>query len=75
MSILRRILGNSLIMLVRGYQLMIRPVLPPTCRYQPGCSEYFIGAIRKYGPLSGAWKGLCRIARCHPWNAGGYDPP
>ena len=75
MSILRRILGNSLIMLVRGYQLMIRPVLPPTCRYQPGCSEYFIGAIRKYGPLSGAWKGLCRIARCHPWSAGGYDPP
>lgn len=64
-----------LIFFVRVYQLTIRPILPPTCRYQPGCSDYFIGAVRKYGPVSGAWKGVCRVARCHPWSAGGWDPP
>lgn len=64
-----------LVMAVRGYQACIRPILPPTCRFQPSCSEYFILSVRKHGPLSGAARGLWRICRCNPWNRGGYDPP
>jgi putative membrane protein insertion efficiency factor len=64
-----------LVLPVRFYQNYLRWLLPPLCRYQPSCSEYFILAVRKYGPLFGAWKGLCRICRCHPWGGHGYDPP
>jgi putative membrane protein insertion efficiency factor len=60
---------------VRLYQVGVRPLLPSVCRFQPSCSEYFIEAVRKYGPLRGACKGVGRICRCHPWNPGGYDPP
>ena len=68
-------LGGALIAGVRCYQLVIRPFLPPSCRFHPSCSEYFIEAARKYGPISGACRGTWRICRCHPWNEGGYDPP
>ncbi len=64
-----------LVALVRCYQWLISPWLGPRCRYQPTCSEYFIGAVRKYGAIRGAWRGLLRICRCHPWRPGGYDPP
>jgi len=64
-----------LIVSVRGYQWLIRPWLPPTCRFTPGCSEYFIAAVHKYGPIRGAAKGVWRICRCNPMCAGGYDPP
>ena len=60
---------------IRGYQLLIRPLLGPRCRFHPSCSEYFIGAVRKYGAIRGAWRGIWRICRCNPWNPGGYDPP
>jgi putative membrane protein insertion efficiency factor len=60
---------------VRGYQYLIRPLLPSTCRFTPGCSEYFILAVRKYGPVKGAAKGVWRICRCNPFCEGGYDPP
>lgn len=69
------VISAVLILLVRGYQYLIRPLLPPTCRFVPGCSEYFIGAVRKYGPVKGAAKGCWRICRCNPLCAGGYDPP
>lgn len=72
---LRWLASVGLILGVRGYQYLIRPVLPAACRFQPGCSEYFILAIHKYGPIRGAWRGVGRIARCHPWSAGGCDPP
>lgn len=65
----------ALIGFVRAYQLLVSPWLGPTCRYTPSCSQYMIGAIEKYGLLRGLRKGLGRIARCHPWRAGGYDPP
>jgi len=65
----------ALVALVRCYQWLISPWLGPRCRYQPTCSEYFIGAVRKYGAIRGAWRGLLRICRCHPWHRGGYDPP
>jgi putative membrane protein insertion efficiency factor len=67
--------SNFLIAGVRFYQYVIRPVLPAVCRFEPSCSEYFILAVRKYGPLCGACKGVARICRCNPWTPGGYDPP
>jgi putative membrane protein insertion efficiency factor len=49
--------------------------LPAVCRFHPSCSEYFIEAVQKYGPLRGAYRGVKRICRCNPWTVGGYDPP
>jgi hypothetical protein len=60
--------------LIRAYQLVLRPALPPTCRYTPSCSHYGIEAIRMYGALKGCWLTLRRLARCHPWGGSGYDP-
>ena len=67
--------GSLLIGVVRFYQLGISPWLGPACRFEPTCSNYMIQAVRKYGFLRGTWKGLRRIARCHPLGASGYDPP
>jgi putative membrane protein insertion efficiency factor len=60
--------------LIRLYQLTLGRVLPPSCRFTPSCSHYGYEAINKYGLLRGGWMALKRIARCHPWNPGGYDP-
>lgn len=64
----------ALIFLIRGYRLFISPLLPPSCRFTPTCSEYAIEAIGKYGALRGVYMGARRILRCHPFHAGGYDP-
>jgi putative membrane protein insertion efficiency factor len=61
-------------LLIRGYQRGISPLLPPSCRFTPTCSQYALDAVRRHGALRGAWLGLRRLARCHPWHAGGYDP-
>lgn len=63
------------IALVRIYQITISPWLGPTCRFHPSCSHYMIQAIEKYGLLSGIWRGIKRLCRCHPFHPGGYDPP
>ncbi len=65
----------ALIGLVRGYQYLLSPWLGRNCRFHPSCSAYFIGAVEKYGPWRGAWRGIRRIGRCHPFHPGGYDPP
>ena len=75
MRLVSRALSILLIAPVRVYQWCIRPVLPPACRFQPSCSEYFILAVRKHGPLKGAAKGVWRVCRCHPFNEGGLDLP
>ena len=67
--------GLILIGLVRGYQVLLSPLLGPNCRFTPTCSTYMIEAVRKYGFLRGSLKGVRRISRCHPWNEGGHDPP
>ncbi|WP_240550223.1 membrane protein insertion efficiency factor YidD [Candidatus Roseilinea sp. NK_OTU-006] len=59
---------------IRFYQLAISPALPPSCRFYPTCSEYTLQAIAKYGAVKGLWLGVKRIARCHPFHPGGYDP-
>jgi len=63
-----------LIWLVRAYQLTVSPLLPATCRYAPSCSEYAAQALSRHGLVRGLWYALARIARCHPWAAGGEDP-
>ena len=67
-------LGRILIGLVRGYQLLVSPWTPPSCRYTPTCSAYAMEAIELHGALRGSWLAVCRIARCHPWGGHGYDP-
>jgi putative membrane protein insertion efficiency factor len=67
--------ARSLVATVRLYQVTLSPLVGWNCRFQPTCSHYMIEAVRKYGFLRGAWRGVCRIARCHPLHAGGYDPP
>ena len=59
---------------VKCYRYAISPLLPPSCRFYPTCSSYALQAIEKHGALKGSWYALRRIGRCHPWNAGGYDP-
>ena len=71
----RQALSWSMIGLVRVYQWTLSPIIGRQCRFQPTCSHYMIGAIEKYGPIHGAWRGVKRICRCHPWHPGGEDPP
>lgn len=63
-----------ILLLLGGYKRFISPLLPPSCRFYPTCSEYMMEAVKKYGAIRGVWMGLCRVARCHPMNPGGYDP-
>ncbi|MFT5111941.1 MAG: putative membrane protein insertion efficiency factor [Parasphingorhabdus sp.] len=62
------------LILLRGYQLIISPLLGPRCRFYPSCSEYAIEAIERYGAAKGGWLAIKRIAKCHPWHPGGCDP-
>ncbi|OZB35726.1 MAG: membrane protein insertion efficiency factor YidD [Halothiobacillus sp. 14-56-357] len=63
-----------LIRLVRFYQIFISPFLPPSCRFEPTCSQYAIEAIQTHGALKGGWMALRRIGRCNPFCEGGFDP-
>lgn len=59
---------------VRIYQVLLSPLLPPSCRFYPSCSQYAVEAIEKYGSLQGGWMTLKRLCKCHPFHPGGYDP-
>ncbi len=62
------------ILLIKGYQWLISPLLPPSCRFTPSCSHYGIEALQKHGLIRGSYLTIHRILRCHPWSKGGHDP-
>ena len=61
-------------LVILAYRSLISPLLPSACRFHPTCSAYGLAALRHHGLLRGGWLTIRRIARCHPWHAGGYDP-
>jgi putative membrane protein insertion efficiency factor len=61
-------------LVIRGYQRVVSPILPSSCRFFPSCSQYTLEAVDRYGVMRGTWLGLRRIARCHPFHPGGFDP-
>jgi putative membrane protein insertion efficiency factor len=69
------LVSASLRGLIRGYQLLLSPLLPAhSCRFLPTCSAYGMEALEKHGAFFGCWLILKRLARCHPWGGTGYDP-
>jgi len=63
-----------LLWVLRAYQYMLRPLLGANCRFYPSCSDYARDAIERHGAARGSWLAVRRIARCHPYHAGGFDP-
>ena len=68
------LVSNFFLLVIRGYQLLLSPILGASCRYTPTCSQFGIEAIQKYGPFKGGWLTLKRIASCNPWGGHGHDP-
>jgi putative membrane protein insertion efficiency factor len=64
----------GLLGVIRLYQHLVAPSLPPACRYQPTCSHYAYSAVERYGPFKGGWLTLKRLGRCHPFGGSGFDP-
>jgi putative membrane protein insertion efficiency factor len=60
--------------LLRSYKRFVSPLLPSACRFYPTCSEYMMAAVERHGAARGVWRGLRRLARCHPFHEGGFDP-
>jgi hypothetical protein len=71
---MKALLTKLLLVLLRGYQLAISPLLGQSCRFYPTCSNYAMEAIRKHGPLKGVMLAAVRLGKCHPWHPGGNDP-
>lgn len=65
---------SLLLLLVRGYQLCISPLIGPRCRFYPTCSAYAMEALREYGAVRGSWLTVKRLCKCHPFHPGGVDP-
>ena len=71
---LNKIVTFPLILLIRGYQLIISPMLGSNCRFMPTCSEYALESLKTYGLIKGTYLTIKRIGKCHPWGSNGYDP-
>ena len=71
---IQRLTRAPLIALIVLYRITLARFLGGHCRFQPTCSQYALDAIHKYGALTGTWKALRRISRCHPWGGKGFDP-
>jgi hypothetical protein len=63
-----------LLSLINSYRRFVSPLFPPSCRFQPTCSQYALESIEKHGSVKGSWLAIQRILRCHPFHPGGYDP-
>jgi putative membrane protein insertion efficiency factor len=66
--------ARVLIAPIIAYQRFLSPLLAPRCRFAPSCSQYAVEALREHGAVRGLWLAVRRLARCHPFNPGGYDP-
>ena len=71
---LKKIIQFPFILLIRLYQVVISPLTPASCRFEPTCSHYSAEAIQKHGVFKGIWLSITRISKCHPWGKSGYDP-
>ena len=69
-----KILNYFLIVPIKLYQILLSPLIGPSCRFTPTCSNYAIEAINKHGPFKGFWLSIKRISKCHPWGDSGHDP-
>ena len=74
MNLVNRLIAKLLVLPIRFYQICISPLLGPSCRFTPTCSEYARQAILKHGPFKGLYLAIWRILRCNPWGGSGYDP-
>ena len=74
LDLIRAALTRLALLILRGYQRILSPILPPVCRFTPSCSQYMIDAIRKKGLIVGVLKGTLRLLRCNPLFPGGHDP-
>lgn len=68
------LLAKGFIAIIRFYQKFLSPMLGPSCRFTPTCSQYGLEAVKKHGAIKGGWMAIKRIGRCHPWGGQGYDP-
>ena len=71
---MRWIFGRTIVVSIDVYQRIVSPFLPSACRFYPTCSQYMRDAVERYGAVRGVWMGLRRLARCHPFHEGGFDP-
>ena len=71
---LNKVATFPLLILIRGYQLIISPLLGSNCRFMPTCSEYAMESLKSHGLIKGSYLTIKRIAKCHPWGGHGYDP-
>lgn len=73
-SLVTRASASVLLWAIAAYRRFVSPLKPPACRFHPTCSAYAEQAVRRYGPWRGGLMAVRRVARCHPWHPGGYDP-
>lgn len=71
---MKKVLIYPFVLLIKGYQGFISPLLPSSCRYTPTCSHYAVEALQTHGLLKGSWLAVKRIGSCNPWGGSGYDP-
>ncbi|NOX90823.1 MAG: membrane protein insertion efficiency factor YidD [Calditrichaeota bacterium] len=62
------------LLIIKIYRKFISPLIPPSCRFYPSCSEYSYESIKKHGVIKGGWYSIVRISKCHPYHPGGFDP-
>src|SRR5213082_3277048 len=74
LNVIIKTIQTAMLAFLRGYKWAFSPLLPPSCRYVPTCSEYAAEAVERYGSLRGSAMSLWRVLRCHPFVRGGYDP-
>jgi uncharacterized protein len=74
MGQINRFISKLICLPIVLYQLLLRPIMKPCCRYYPSCSQYALEALKQFGVFKGIWLTLYRLLRCHPWSKGGYDP-